>query len=137
MMLIKAHVRNNIRRSIFYCANVKIYINAIERQFETSDKALESTLISKLSSMKFKGTKAVCEHIIEIKDIAAQLNYLEIDISTSFLVYFILNSLSSEYGSFKISYTTHKEKWSINERLTLCVQEEGHGKKNDQKGKGK
>jgi ionotropic glutamate receptor len=29
-----------------------------------------------------------------------------------------------EYGLFKISYKTHKEKWSINELFTICVQEE-------------
>ncbi|KAL6320882.1 hypothetical protein AAG906_010690 [Vitis piasezkii] len=26
---------------------------------------------------------------------------------------------------FKISYNTHKDKWSINELMTMCVQEEG------------
>ena len=85
---------------------------------------------------------------MEMKDIVAQLKSLKIDISESFLVHFILNSLPFEYGPFKISYITHKEKWSINELLTLCVQEEGmlnqeriesvytliHGKKNNKKG---
>jgi hypothetical protein len=53
-----------------------------------------------------------------------QLKSLEIEILESFLVNFILNSLLVEYGPFKISYNTHKEKWSINELLTMCVQEE-------------
>ena len=86
---------------------------------------MASTLMSKLSSMKFTGTKGVREHIMEMRDIAARLKSLEIEISESFLVHFILNSLPQEYGPFKISYNTHKEKWSINELLTLCVQEEG------------
>ncbi|KAK9232999.1 hypothetical protein WN943_023248 [Citrus x changshan-huyou] len=100
---------------------------------------------------KFTGTKGVREHIMEMRDIAARLKSLEIEISESFLVHFILNSLPQDYGPFKISYNTHKEKWSINELLTLCVQEEGRlnqermesahtvttGKKFDKKGKGK
>ena len=45
--------------------------------------------------------------------------------SESFLAHYILNSLPQQYGAFKISYNTHKEKWSINELLTMCVQEEG------------
>ena len=49
---------------------------------------------------------------------------IEIEISESFLVNFILNSLPVEYGAFEISYNTQKEKWSINELLTMCVQEE-------------
>ena len=42
----------------------------------------------------------------------------------SFLVHFILNTLALKYGLFKISYNTHKDKWSINELMTMCVQEE-------------
>ncbi|KAH9667906.1 hypothetical protein KPL70_021226 [Citrus sinensis] len=152
MMLIKAHVGKSIRGSIPDCDKVKDYLSAIEQQFETSDKAMASTLMSKLPSMKFTGTKGVREHIMEMRDIAARLKSLEIEISESFLVHFILNSLPQDYGPFKISYNTHKEKWSINELLlTLCVQEEGRlnqermesahtvtaGKKFDKKGKGK
>ena len=43
----------------------------------------------------------------------------------SFLVYYILNTLPQQYGPFKISSNTHKDKWSINEFFTMCVQEEG------------
>ena len=88
----------------------------------SSDKALASTLMSKMCFMKFNGTKGVREHIMEMRDITTQLKSLEIEMSESFLVHFILNSLPSKYEPFKISYNTHKEKWSINELLTMCVQ---------------
>ena len=55
----------------------------------------------------------------------AQLKTLEVEMSDSFLVHFILNTLPQQYGPFKISYKTHKDKWSINELLTMCFQEEG------------
>ena len=45
--------------------------------------------------------------------------------SETFLVHYILNTLPAAYGPFKISYNTHKDKWSINELLNMCVQEEG------------
>ena len=46
--------------------------------------------------------------------------------SESFLVHFILNTLPPQYGPFKISYNTHKiSGWSINELMTMCVQEKG------------
>ena len=78
-----------------------------------------------MCSMKFNDTKGVHEHIMEMRDIAIQLKSLEIEMSESFFIHFILNSLPTEYGPFNISYNTHKEKWSINELLTMCVQEEG------------
>ncbi|XP_051117849.1 uncharacterized protein LOC127242374 [Andrographis paniculata] len=72
--------------------------------------------------------------------------------SETFLVHYILCTLPHQYGPFKISYNTHKDKWSINELMTMCVQEEErllmeegekvnltvHGKKrkHDTKGKG-
>ena len=99
-------------------------MKAIEEQFVSSDKSLASTLMKKLSSMKHDKSRGVRDHIMEMRDIAAKLKSLEVDISESFLVHFILNSLPTEYGPFKISYNTHKDKWSINELLTMCVQEE-------------
>ena len=98
-------------------------MKAIEEQFVTSNKALANTLMKKLSGKAFDNSKSVREHIMEMRDIAALLKSLKVEIPESFLVHFILNSLSSEYGPFKISYNTHKETWSINELLTMCVQE--------------
>jgi hypothetical protein len=59
---------------------------------------------------------------MEMRDMLAQLKSLEVDISESFLVHFILNSLPFEYIPFKISYNTYKNKLSVNEVLTMCVQ---------------
>jgi len=42
----------------------------------------------------------------------------------SFLVHYILCTLPHQYALFKIYYNTHKDTWSINELLTMCVQEE-------------
>ncbi|GAV80647.1 UBN2_2 domain-containing protein, partial [Cephalotus follicularis] len=80
-----------------------------------SDKALARTIMKKLSGIMFDNSKSVLQHIMEIRDIAAQLKSLEVEISESFIVHFILNTLPTKYGAFKVSYDTHKEKWSINE----------------------
>jgi len=61
---------------------------------------------------------------MQMRDISAQLKKLEVDMCESFLVHFILNTFLQKYELFKISYNTHKDKWSINELMTMCVQEE-------------
>jgi hypothetical protein len=61
---------------------------------------------------------------MQMRDIAAQLKTLEIDMPEVFLVHYILIALPSPFELFIISYNTHKDKWSINELLTMCVQEE-------------
>ena len=64
-------------------------------------------------------------HIMQMRDIVAQLKTLEVEMFNSFPVHYILNTLPQQYGPFKIFYTTHKDEWSINELLTMCVQVEG------------
>jgi hypothetical protein len=75
---------------------------------------MANILMKRLSSQAFDSSKNVCEHIMEMRDIAAQLKSLEVEISESFLVHLILNSLPSQYGPLKVSYNTHKDNWSIN-----------------------
>ena len=70
---------------------VRALLKAIDVQFITSDKALANTLIMKLSPIKVAGVRGICEHIIQMKDIAAQLKLLEVDMCgkvTWFLSYF-------------------------------------------------
>ncbi|KAK4400627.1 hypothetical protein Sango_1168800 [Sesamum angolense] len=124
LMLIKKHISKGIRGSIPECTKVKDFLKAIEDQYVRSDKALASTLMKRLSDVKYNGSRSVREHIMHMRDIAAQLKPLEVDISKPFLVHLILNSLPKEYGPFKITYNAQKEKWSVNELLTMCVQEE-------------
>ena len=124
VMFIKTKITAGIRGSVEQYDKVQDLLKAIGEQFVTSDKALASTLIMKFSSIRITSVRGVREHIMQMKDFAAQLKKLGIDMSDSFLVHFILNTLPHQYGPFKISYNTHKDKWSINELMTMCVQEE-------------
>ena len=47
--------------------------------------------------MKFDGSKGIHEHIMKMRDIAAHLKSLEVEMFKPFLVHFILNSLQFEY----------------------------------------
>ena len=95
MMYIKTKISVGIRGSIEQHENVQELLKAIDEQFVTSDKVLASTLIMKFTSLKLIGIRGVHEHIMEMRDIVAQLKKLEVEMSESFLVHFILNTLSS------------------------------------------
>lgn len=58
-----------------------------------------------------------------MRDITSQLKKLEVEMSESFIVHYILNTIPQWYEPFKISYNTRKYKWSINELIIMCVQE--------------
>ena len=63
----------------------------------------------KFSLLRLTSVKGVREHIMKMRDIAAQLKKLEVNISESFLVHYILNTLLKQYRLFKIFYNMHKE----------------------------
>ena len=124
VMFIKTSISTSIRGSIKKHTNVRALLKVINEQFTTLDKALANTLIMKFSLPRLTNVKGVREHVMEMRDIAAQLKTLEVDMFDTFLVHYILNTLPQQYGPFKISYNIHKEIWSSNELLTMCVQEE-------------
>ena len=76
MMFIKTKISASIRGSVEQINKVKPLPKAIDEQFETSDKALTSTLIMQFSSSKLTGTRGVRDHIRRMRDIAAQLQTL-------------------------------------------------------------
>ena len=94
VMFIKIKISAGIRGSVDQHTNIRTLLKAIDEQFETSNKALVNTLIMKFSSLRLTSVKGVCEHIMKMRDIAAQLKNLEVDVSETFLVHYILNTLS-------------------------------------------
>nr|CAN69553.1 hypothetical protein VITISV_009018 [Vitis vinifera] len=76
-MYIKTKINAGIHGSIKQHENVRELLKAIDEQFVTSDKALASTLIMKFISLKLTGIRGVREHIMEMRNIMAQLKKLE------------------------------------------------------------
>ena len=93
VMFIKTKISTGIRGPVYQHDNVKALLKVIDEQFETLDKALASTLVIKFSSQRLTSVRGVREHIMQIRDIAARLKNLEVEMSESFLVYYILNTL--------------------------------------------
>ena len=93
VMFIRTSIFASICDSIEKHTNVRALLKAIDEQFVILDKALANTLIMKFSSLRLTNVKGVHEHIMEIRDIAAQLKTLDVDMSDTFLVHYILNTL--------------------------------------------
>ena len=57
-------------------------------------------------------------------NLETRLKSLGMDVSESFLVQFIVNSLALEFGQFQVNYNTLKEKQNLQEIKAMLVQEE-------------
>ena len=93
VMFIKTKISAGIRGSVEQIDKVKQLLKAINEQLVTYDKALASTLIMQFSSTKLTGIRGVRDHIMRMRDIIAQLKSLEVTMSDTFLVHYILNTL--------------------------------------------
>src|SRR3954464_4679819 len=100
------------------------FLAEIEKHFAKNNKAESSTLLSKLISMKFKGKENVREYIMKISHTASKLKPLKLDLSKDLLVHLVLISLPPQYGQFKVNYNCQKEKWTLNELISYCAEEE-------------
>ena len=94
-----------------------------------NEKAETSTLLRKLVGMKYTNKENIREYIMEMSNIAGKLKALKLQLFDDFLVHLILISLPAQFSQFIVSYNTQKDKWTLNELISHCVQEEERIKK--------
>ena len=61
---------------------------------------------------------------MEMFNLVTRIKALKLELSQDILVHLVLISLPTQFSPFKISYNTQKEKWTLNELIAQCVQEE-------------
>ncbi|CAJ2635047.1 unnamed protein product [Trifolium pratense] len=125
LMIIKRGIPEVFRGTISEdITNAKDFLAEIEKRFKKSDKAETSTLLQNLISMKYQGKGNIREYIMSMSNIVSKLKALKLELSEDLLIHLVLLSLPAQFGQFKISYNCQKEKWTLNELISFCVQEE-------------
>lgn len=129
LLIIKRSIPEMFRGSITEKTDVKTFLDSVEQYFIKNEKSETSNLLASLVSMKYKGNGNVREYIIEMSNLATKLKALKLDLSEDLLVHLVLISLPAHFGHFKVSYNTQKDKWTLNELISHCAQEEDRLKK--------
>ncbi|XP_047268106.1 uncharacterized protein LOC124898510 [Capsicum annuum] len=124
LMFMRMTIMGNIKTTLPKAESAKELLKLVEESSQTADRSLAGTLMGTLTTMKFDGSRTMHEHVIEITNLAARLKSLGMEVEQNFLVQFIINSLSSEYGPFQMNYNTMKDKWNVHELHGMLVQEE-------------
>ncbi|XP_075099082.1 uncharacterized protein LOC142175970 [Nicotiana tabacum] len=125
LMIMKRSISDHIRGEIKDNENAKDFLSAIGQKFLESDKAEIGSLIDSLSTIKYDLIDSVCDHIMKLVNIATKLNNLGVTISDDFLIHQSLRSLPKQFNQLKTTYNAQKNKWSVDELITVCVIEEG------------
>ncbi|CAM8877186.1 unnamed protein product [Rhodiola kirilowii] len=105
-------------------SSAKDYLVEFENLFVENDQAKISGLLANLISMKYSGKGNVREHIMEISQLASKLKALKLELSENLLVHLVLISLPSKYSQCRNSYNCQREKWTLNELISFCMEEE-------------
>ncbi|XP_024027459.1 uncharacterized protein LOC112093391 [Morus notabilis] len=102
----------------------KEFLKEIQKHFAKNDKAETSTILSNLISMKYKRKGNIKEYIMDMSHLASKLKALKLELSEDLLVHLVLISLPAQFSQFKVSYNCQQDKWTLNELISHCVQEE-------------
>lgn len=125
LMIMKQGIPKAFSGAVFdKVTTAKEFIEEIEKRFAKNVKAETSTLLADLISKRYKGKGNIREYITEMSHLASKLKALKLELSEDLLVHLVLISLPAQFGQFKVSYNCQKEKWSLNELISYCVQEE-------------
>ncbi|KAL6178304.1 hypothetical protein ACLB2K_049822 [Fragaria x ananassa] len=111
----------------------RAYLAAIAQKFQALPKAKATNLMGALYKAQFDGEGSVRAHIMKLIDIGKKLSALEIPIPNPFLINSALESLPEAYSQLKVSYNTQKDKWTVDELIAYCVQEEARLKREKEK----
>jgi hypothetical protein len=76
-----------------------------------------------------KGKGNVRDYVMEMSSLASKLKALKLELFEDLLVHLVLISLHAHFGQFKVSYNTQKDKWTLNDLISHCVQEEDRQKR--------
>ena len=120
----KQSIPESIRGTIPEETRAKTFLDQIVNRFAANEKVETNIILSKLVPMQYKGKKNIREYIMEMSNLVTRLKTLKLELSEDILVHLVLISLPTQFSPFKISYNTQKEKWTLNEPIARCVQEE-------------
>ncbi|XP_068645231.1 uncharacterized protein [Aristolochia californica] len=124
LMIMKRSISEAFRGSMTESKSAKKFLEEIEQYFAKNEKSKASSLLAKIVLMKYKGKGNIREYLIEMSHLVSKLKSFKMELSEDLLVHLVLISLPAHFGHFKVSYNTQKDKWSLNELISHCVQEE-------------
>ena len=124
LMIMKHSIPEAIRGAIPEESRAKTVLNQIVNRFAANEKVKTSTILSKLVSMRYKMKENIKEYIMEMSNLVTRLKALNLKLSKDILVHLALIFLPTQFSPFKINYNTQNEKWTLNELIAQCVQED-------------
>ncbi|XP_008222734.1 PREDICTED: uncharacterized protein LOC103322837 [Prunus mume] len=122
MLIMQRAMASSVKGSIPKTESAKEYYEFIAQRFKVSEKSAKSSLLNKLTDMKYDGQGCVRAHIMNMIDIGAKLQELNMTVDEDMMVHFALNSLPKDFKPLRNTYIAQKESWTLNDLITISVE---------------
>ena len=99
----------------------KDFMDDTSLKFKENEKPEISHLLDHLIGIQYNTAGSVREHIMKMIDITTKLKDFKIAIDAQFLVHMALYSLLASFSQLKTTYNAQKDKWTLNELISICV----------------
>ncbi|KAF2308727.1 hypothetical protein GH714_014606 [Hevea brasiliensis] len=105
LVVIKRAIPEAFRGTMFDQVDTdKTFLEDLEKRFAKNEKAITSTILAKLISMRYTGKGNIREYIMKMSNLTSKLKALKLDLSENLLVHLVLISLLAQFSQLKVSY---------------------------------
>ncbi|KAK9923755.1 hypothetical protein M0R45_032155 [Rubus argutus] len=127
--VIRFSMSKTIRGSVDEPELATDFMEAIAAKFKESEKAEVARLTKEFNSLKYSGSGGVRGHILELININSRLREMFMGVKDEQIVHHALDTLPSSFSQLRTSYNAQKENWTLDELISICVDEENRIKK--------
>ncbi|CAL2270012.1 unnamed protein product [Prunus armeniaca] len=85
--------------------------------------------MGQLTDAKYNGERCVRTRILNMLEIGNKLKALKVNVDETMMVHFAINSVPRTFKRLRNTYVAQKEKWTVTDLISICVQEEQNMKK--------
>ncbi|XP_061996495.1 uncharacterized protein LOC133714404 [Rosa rugosa] len=122
--LIRTSMSKTVRGSIEEPELASDFLEHIGAKFKESEKAEAARLTKEFHDLKYMGSGGVREHIMKMININGRLRELLMGVRDEQVVHYALHSLPNSFSHLRTSYNSQKGNWTLDELISICVDEE-------------
>ncbi|XP_042983204.1 uncharacterized protein LOC122312614 [Carya illinoinensis] len=104
LMITRHTIDKSIRQSIHQTNNAKDFLDAVGKKFTKFDKAEKGTFMKFLATTTYDGISGVRKHIMKLTHFFNKQREMKVELTDSFLVWQVLESLPSQFDTLKTTY---------------------------------
>ena len=123
LAVVKNTIDNSLLGSIPECDTITEYLQKIKDQFTGSSKVYATTLLRQFVNERYTGG-GIREHILRMSNMESKLRPLDLGFKEPQMVHMVMASLPKQFENFVSNYNMLQEKWSFQQLIAHCVEEE-------------